>query len=114
MQLPVFWPSLPLIALWQGVGTLFTIQTTSLRQTLAPNALLGRVMMTANVISGATIPLGTWLGGVAIDATGNIALIFSIIGTAIILLASGFSFTAVGRGDRYLPLENGPPAVGDC
>jgi hypothetical protein len=104
-QIHIFWVVLPLAAAWNGLGAVFTINTTSLRQSLAPNHLLGRVVMTAGVMGASVVPLGALAGAFAIDRTGSISLVFSGIGVAILLLAVGFSFTALGQAERYLPAE---------
>lgn len=102
-QLHMFWAVLPLIALWQGLGALFTINTTSLRQAVTPNHLLGRVVATAGVLGGAVIPIGSLLGGFAIEKTGSISLVFSVVGALVFLLPVAFSFTALGHAERYVP-----------
>lgn len=116
-QLHLFWAVLPLIALWQGLGVLFSINTTSLRQEVTPNHLLGRVVTTANVLGGAVIPLGTLAGGFAIQRTGNIALVFSAIGVIVFVLPILFSFSPLGHAERYLerapePEQIDEPALG--
>ena len=63
-QMHIFWAVVPLIALWQGLGMLFTINTTSLRQTVTPNHLLGRVVATAASAIG--LPLAWQHGGTSI------------------------------------------------
>jgi MFS family permease len=91
-----------------GLGILFNINTGSLRQAIVPNHMLGRVMSVASVLAWSAIPVGTFLGGVAIQATGNVALIYGIIGVATILIPLAFSFTALGHADRYLPAAEDP------
>jgi len=104
-QFHIFWAVLPLIALWQGLGVLFTINTTSLRQTLTPNRLLGRVVATSSVLGGVMIPFGSLLGGFAIARTGDVGLVFTVIGALVFLIAIAFSFTALGHAERYLPRD---------
>ncbi|HEX6506184.1 MAG TPA: MFS transporter [Chloroflexota bacterium] len=106
-QLHLFWAVVPLMALWQGLGILFSINTTSLRQTVTPSYLLGRVVSTANVLSGSVIPLGTLAGGIAIQKTNNITLVYSVIGALVFFIPVVFSFTALGRAEQYLPREEG-------
>jgi MFS family permease len=91
-----------------GLGILFNINTGSLRQAIVPNHMLGRVISIAGVLAWSAIPVGTFLGGVAIQATGNVALIYGIIGVATILIPLAFSFTALGHADRYLPAAEDP------
>jgi hypothetical protein len=110
-QLHIFWLVVPLLALWQGLGALFSINTTSVRQTVTPNYLLGRVVSTAGVLGGAVIPIGTLAGGYAIQQTHNISLVYTVIGAAVFLIPVAFSFTALGRAERYLPGEESTSAT---
>jgi MFS family permease len=98
-----YWVALALWTLMGGLGILFNINTSSLRQAIVPNHLLGRVMSIASVLAWSAIPLGSVLGGFAITWTGNIALIYGIIGTLGFLIPFSFSFTALGHADRYIP-----------
>lgn len=108
-QVHSFWLILPLAALWNGLGILFSINTASLRQTVTPNALLGRVVMTAGVMGSLVIPAGSLLGGVAIARTGSVSLVYSVIGAAVFLIPLIFSFTALGHAERYLPVSEVKP-----
>jgi hypothetical protein len=94
---------LVLWALRSGVGTLFNINTMSLRQAIVPNHMLGRVMSITSVLSWSAIPLGAVLGGAAVDRTQNIGLIYGVIGLLVILIPTAFSFTPLGRAEQYLP-----------
>ncbi|MGH2390459.1 MAG: MFS transporter [Chloroflexota bacterium] len=93
-----------------GLGILFNINTGSLRQAIVPNHMLGRVMSVAGVLAWSAIPVGTFLGGVAIQRTGNVALIYGLIGAATFLIPVCFSFTSLGHAERYLP-QTEPPAA---
>lgn len=97
-----------LLGLGTGLGSLFNIQTSSLRQAIVPNQLLGRVMSIAAVLAWSAIPLGALLGGLAIQWTGSVALVYAVIGGLTALIPVVFAFTALGHADRYLPSE--PPA----
>ena len=88
-----------------GLGILFNINTGSLRQAIVPNHMLGRVISIAGVLAWSAIPLGTLLGGILIQRTGNVALVYAGIGVLTILIPPCFSFTALGRAERYLPEE---------
>jgi MFS family permease len=90
-------------ALGSGLGTLFNINTGSLRQAITPNELLGRVASIAQVLAWSAIPLGALIGGVAIDRTHNVVLVYAIIGGLVVLIPLGFSFTALGHAERYMP-----------
>src|SRR5262245_24724101 len=102
-QTTAFWVALPLWTTIQGVGVLFNINTSSLRQAIVPNHMLGRVISIAGVLAWSAIPLGTLLGGWLIERTGDVALVFGAIGVLVFLIPLGFSFTALGRAERYVP-----------
>lgn len=109
--LPGFWPALGVWALLSGAGVLFNINTGSLRQTIVPNQLLGRVQSIAGVLAWSAIPLGSFLGGLAIEWSGSVALIYALIGVSVAAIAAAFAFTALGHAEDYLPPEQaGSPA----
>lgn len=97
-----YWLALLLWLLIAGLGTLFNINAGSLRQMIAPDHMLGRVMTIATVLAWSAIPLGTLLGGIAVQQTKNVTLVYGIIGGLIFLIAFSFSFSAVGRAQHYL------------
>lgn len=98
-----YWLGLPLWACIGGLGILFNINTSSLRQAIVPNNMLGRVMSIAGVLAWSAIPLGSLLGGFIINWTHNITLVYSIIGILTFLIAFTFSFTPLGHARKYLP-----------
>jgi MFS family permease len=100
-----YWGALLLWALVSGVGILFNINTGSLRQAIVPNHMLGRVISIAGVLAWSAIPLGTFLGGIAIERTGNVALVYGAIGVLTFLIPLAFSFTALGHAEQYLPRQ---------
>ncbi len=102
----IYWVAIVLWTLIGGVGILFNINTSSLRQTIVPNHLLGRVLSIASVLAWSAIPLGTLLGGFAISWTQNVALVYGVIGVLVFLIPFAFSFTALGHADRYIPKQN--------
>jgi hypothetical protein len=102
-----YWLALPIWTLISGLGILFNINTGSLRQAIVPNQMLGRVISIAGVLAWSAIPLGTLLGGLLIERTGDIALIYGAIGALVFLIPLGFWFTALGRADQYLPGATG-------
>jgi MFS family permease len=109
-----YWAALPIMAMMVGLGVLFNINTGSLRQLIVPDHLLGRVMSIAAVAATSLSPIGTILGGAAIEATGNVAIVYGGIGILMIITAIGFSFTALGSAERYLPggdLERAPSMI---
>jgi MFS family permease len=98
----LFWAAVPLWALISGLGILFNINTGSLRQAIVPNDMLGRVISIAGVLAWSAIPLGTFLGGLLIEWTGDVALIYGAIGVLVTLIPIGFAFTPLGRAERYI------------
>jgi hypothetical protein len=97
-----YWYALPVWALASGFAIFFNINTSSLRQAIVPNQLLGRINTIAGVLAWSAIPLGSLLGGLAIEWTQNVALIYGLIGVLVFLVAVAFSFTALGRAEQYL------------
>ncbi len=105
------WIALPLWALISGTGILFNINTGSLRQSIVPNHLLGRVMSIAGVLAWSAIPIGALLGGLAINTTHHVELVYAGIGIITFLIPLGFAFSPLGHADRYLP--KGDEATGE-
>jgi MFS family permease len=98
-----YWVGVLLWAVMWGLVVLLDINSNSLWQMIVPNRLLGRVQSVVNVVSWSTIPLGTFIGGLAIALTQDVALVYRAIGIIIFLAAFAFSFTALGHAERYLP-----------
>jgi MFS family permease len=98
-----YWIAVPLWTAIQGLGILFNINTSSLRQAIVPNHLLGRVLSIAGVLAWSAIPLGTLLGGLVIERSGDVALVYGFIGALVFLIPLGFSLTALGHAERYIP-----------
>jgi MFS family permease len=107
---PWFWLAVPTWLLATGVAGLFNINTGSLRQAIVPNDLLGRVISIAGVLAWSAIPLGALLGGLAIQWTRNVALVYGAIGVLTFLIPLAFLFTALGRAEQYLPQQGTSPA----
>ena len=100
-----YWVALPLWAAAAGLGIMFNINTVSLRQQIVPNELLGRVISIAGVLAWSAIPLGTLLGGIATQRTGNVALVYGVIGALVVVVALAFSLSPIGHAERYLEPE---------
>jgi MFS family permease len=98
-----FWIALPIWAAAQGLGILFNINTGSLRQAIVPNHLLSRILSIAGVLAWSAIPAGALVGGAVVKATGNVALVYGVIGILTICIAAFFRFfTALGDAQRYV------------
>lgn len=99
-----YWIALVFVALFSGLGIMFNINTNSLRQAIAPNHMLGRVVTIAGVLAWSANPLGAYIGGLAIENTDhNIPLIFGTIGVITVLIPVLFAFGPLGRAEQYLP-----------
>jgi MFS family permease len=109
----LYWIALPLWALASGLGIFFNINTSSLRQAMVPDRMLGRVQSVAAVLAWSAIPVGAFFGGLAIERTGNVALVYGTLGTLVFLTAPSFSFTALGHAERYLPKQVEPETRDD-
>jgi MFS family permease len=106
-----YWPALVVWALVSGTGILFNINTGSLRQAIVPNELLGRVLTIAGVLAWSAIPVGAFLGGLAIERTGDVALVYMVIGVVTTIIPILFAFTPLGRAEQYLPKQEEQSAV---
>lgn len=98
---PLFWVALPLWAVASGLGVLFNINTSSLRQAIVPNHLLGRIMSIASVIAWSAIPLGALLGGYLVERT-SVTFVYVLSGTLSFLIPVAFAFSPLGRAERYI------------
>jgi MFS family permease len=102
-----FAPSLPVaIALWSiasGLGTMFNINTGSLRQSIVPNHMLGRIMTIAMVLAWSAQPIGSLGGGIAIERTGDAQVVYAVVGAVMFLIPLYFRlFSPLGHAERYL------------
>ena len=98
-----YWLALPMWSLSMGFTMLFAINTRSLRQAIVPGAMLGRVQTVSAVLAWSANPVGAFVGGVLTVRTQNVALVYGGVGLVTFLTALLFSFTALGRAERYLP-----------
>jgi MFS family permease len=104
---PVYWVAVPLWGMISGLGILFNINTGSLRQAIVPNHLLGRVISVAMVLAWSANPIGAVLGGLAIEWTHDVALVYAVVGVLTVLIPFCFSFTALGHAERYISSATG-------
>ena len=57
----------------------------------------------AGVLAWSAIPAGALVGGWVVSATGNVALVYGVIGVLTICIAAFFRFfTALGDAQRYV------------
>jgi len=100
----IYWVALLLWGLAQGLGIFFNINTGSLRQAIVPNHLLGRIISIAGVLAWSAIPLGSLIGGYAVKWTGNVALVYGVIGLMLFVVGIVFYVRSpLGHAERYLP-----------
>jgi hypothetical protein len=76
---------------------------------IVPDHLLGRVSSVAGVLAWSGIPLGSFLGGLAIEWSGSVVDVFAIIGILIAIIAAAFSFSALGHADDFLDVSAPAP-----
>jgi hypothetical protein len=99
----IFWVAAVIWGL-SGMWVLLDINTLSLRQAITPNHLLGRVISIASVLAWSAIPLGAILGGVAVEWTGDVALVFALAGALnFVIPVAFFLFSPLGHAERYVP-----------
>src|SRR5260221_624207 len=103
-----YWMLLLLWALRGGADVLFTITAYSLTEIAVPNQLLCRVITVTRVLTWSTASLGALLGGLAIERTHNVGLVYSVIGLLIFGITFTFFLTPLWHTEKYLP-KNGPP-----
>jgi MFS family permease len=100
------------VILWgaaSGLGVLFNINTGSLRQAIVPNHMLGRVISIAMVLAWSANPLGAIAGGLLIERTGDVRLVYAAIGTLTFVIALVFRVASpLGRAERYLEVRAAP------
>ena len=101
-----FWMGAVIWGLAAGLGTLFNINTGSLRQAIVPNHMLGRVISIAMVLAWSANPIGAIGGGFLIERIGDVRLVYAAIGVVTFLIALVFRVASpLGRAERYLEAE---------
>jgi hypothetical protein len=82
---------------------MFNINTGSLRQSIVPNHMLGRIMTIAMVLAWSAQPIGSIGGGIAIERTGDVQLVYAVVGMVMFLIPLYFRlFSPLGHAERYL------------
>ncbi|MEI6701297.1 MAG: hypothetical protein WCL38_06050, partial [Actinomycetota bacterium] len=93
------------VVLWgiaSGFGLFLNINTSTLRQTIVPDRLFGRVISVAGVVAWSAIPLGALVGAAAIRITGSVAGVYFVTGVLTAVIALAFSFSPIRHGDRIM------------
>ena len=102
---PWFWLLLLCWGLRGGADVLFVINTYSLAQSEVPDKLIGRVITVTRVLTWSTAALGALLGGLAIAGTGNVTLVYGVIGLLIAGISLAFFATPLRQaGPATVPL----------
>jgi MFS family permease len=102
------WLGIVFVGASAGLGTLFNINTGSLRQAIVPNHMLGRVISIAMVLAWSANPIGAIIGGLVIERTGDVRLVYAAIGLMIFLIALVFRIASpLGRAERYFQTGGG-------
>ena len=97
------WSGVLLWGISAGLGTLFNINTGSLRQAIVPNHMLGRVISIAMVLAWSANPIGALAGGFLIERLADARLVYAGIGALTFLIALAFRLASpLGRAERYL------------
>lgn len=100
-----YWVAIVFVALFSGLGIMFNINTNSLRQAIAPNHMLGRVVTIAGVLAWSANPVGAFAGGLLIERTQNVGLVFAVIGVLTVVIPLLFAFGPLGHAEKYLPQD---------
>jgi MFS family permease len=99
------------VACWglsSGLGTMFNINTGSLRQAIVPNQMLGRIITIAMVLAWSANPIGAIGGGFAVERTHDVQLVYAVIGVLTFLIPLYFRlFSPLGHAERYLATPSG-------
>jgi len=97
------WIAIPLWGLSAGLGTLFNINTGSLRQAIVPNQMLGRVISIAMVLAWSANPIGALGGGFLIERFGDVRLVYAAVGAVTFLIPLYFRLASpLGHAEDLL------------
>ena len=100
---PSYLLAVALSAVSSGLGILFNINTGSLRQAIVPNHMLGRIITIAMVLAWSAGPLGSTVGGLIVERTGDVQTVYAVIGVLVFAIASYFRlFSPLGHAERYI------------
>jgi len=91
---PSYPVALVLWALCGGAAIVFNVATSTLRQQIVSDDMLGRVMTVASVAAWSTVPLGALAGGFFVEHTGDVVLALDGIAAAMIAIPLAFAFSS--------------------
>ncbi|MGZ4411289.1 MAG: hypothetical protein ACXVY8_04060, partial [Gaiellaceae bacterium] len=98
-----FWVGAATWLLVLGFGTLFGVSSEAQLQELVPNELMGRVRSTVTALSWSLIPVGTLLGGLLVETTGSVPLLYASAGAGIAAVATLFLVLSAERAPLPTP-----------
>jgi len=94
---PSIWLALPLWAGFQGSISLWSINASTVRQTVCPEEMLGRVITFSSVLSWSIEPPAAMVGGYAVGWLGGVNTLFAVSGLGIIVVAAVFARSLLGQ-----------------
>jgi hypothetical protein len=65
------------------------------------------------VLAWSANPIGAILGGLAIEWTHDVALVYAVVGVLTVLIPFGFSFTALGHAELYIAQNSATGLTGE-
>jgi MFS family permease len=99
-----------LLAVAGGLGqALWLVPYITLRSTITPDRLLGRVSATARIFSLGVQPIGLFMGGLALDAVGGGTTLI-VVGLISLAVSAAFAFSASLREARIPRVPDLAPA----
>jgi hypothetical protein len=76
--------------------------------------MLGRIITIAMVLAWSANPIGAIGGGIAVDRTHDVQLVYAVIGVLMFLIPLYFRlFSPLGHAERYLASASVQPLAAD-
>ncbi|GCE15194.1 MFS transporter [Tengunoibacter tsumagoiensis] len=97
-----FWAS---VILWGGIYgmvAIFNVALFSILQGAGPDRLLGRVILSAQLLAALVVPVVDVLSGLVIDQVKNVALVFGVLGVFIVVITLAFIPGPLAHVERFL------------
>ncbi|GAC1450243.1 MAG: hypothetical protein PVSMB4_09010 [Ktedonobacterales bacterium] len=85
--------------------------TVSLRETITPEALLGRVSAAVQMLGALAVPIGIFVGGLLTDRIGA-SLTYTVMAGALVLLLVVSLLAGLRRLDASAPAVTGADTLG--